>query len=203
MNEFTSYEIITIATIIGIVFTFISEIWYIVQIKKRAVVVSLSGFVVFFSSNVLGGGATIAMDGLYAGIIPITFSVFYIIMFYIVYMNRSHSGWNSFDSLLIIAAVLCGLGWVVLEAPILALICGIGIDLIGYYAILRKMKVYNGSENTFAWLCSSIAYTIPLFGLLTVEPLNLMTHSFLILNAIGCTLITILNEYQRRIILKR
>ena len=197
MDFFSVDPVLRWATVIGVTCALGSEIWYIYQIKRGAVICSLSGFFVFFASTLLGGGATAAMHGWEAGIVPLSFATFHIFMLYVAFVSRHHSGWDSFDSLLLCAAFLCAFGWLTLDMPELALACGLGIDVIGYWAIFRKMARHSGEEDTPAWFFAGVAYGLPLTVLLVRNPFDWGAHSFSLLNALACLTVAAVNVYQK------
>jgi hypothetical protein len=198
MEFFANDPLLRVATVLGVLCALGSEIWYIRQIKLGHVCCSLSGFFVFFSSTLLGGGATAAMSGWEAGIVPLSFATFHVAMLYVAYVSTHHSGWDHLDSVLLVAALTCGIGWLTFDAPWLALMCGLGIDVIGYVAVFRKMRQHPGKEDTPAWFFAGLAYGLPVLVLLLRMPFDWKTHSFSLLNASAGFVVTVINVCQQR-----
>lgn len=175
-----------------------AELYYIRKIYQRKVRLSLSGFLVFFLSALLGGGSTVAISGLIAGAVPLSFATLQLWMLYAAYSTGHHSGWDHLDTTFIIAAALCGAIWLFFDLPVVALICSLIIDFISYASVTRKMLHFPASEDIFAWSLAFVSYSTPLLVAFHDGGWSLDAYALSLLNAVGSLTIVILDATQRR-----
>lgn len=181
----------------GICFSLSAEIYYIRQIYIKKVRISISGFIIFFLSSVLGGLSSISLFGFIYGIIPLSFSFLHLWILYAAYSTKYHSGWNSYDNFFIGLAILSIILWVFFHQPIFSLIFSFFIDFISYLAIFKKMLKFTQSESYLAWLLVIFSYIMSLLASFYNHHFSFQYNSLSYLNIIGSFIILFILILQK------
>jgi len=200
LNFLASDTAVRLAAGLGVLLAFVSEVRYIKKIQQGAVILSLSGILVFLVSSLLGGAASLAAGGLVAGIVPLSFAVLDAVMLYVAYRSGHHGGWSAPDSWFLLVALLGGVGWIALKHPAPALLCSLGISAIGYVSIFRKMLRFPEREDSIAWVLAWLAFALPLAVLLPRAGWRFdgMAHSVVAFHTVACFLILVIHLVQKR-----
>lgn len=188
---------LTFLLVLGILFAFLAELYYIREIYQKKVRISLSGFIIFFLSSVLGGLSSIHIFGLVYGIIPLSFCFFHLWILYAAYSTHYHSGWNHYDSFFILLAIFSVIGWIFFHMPIFSLLFSFFIDCISYISILKKMFYFPKSESFIAWLFVILSYLMSLFSGFIHHHISFQYNSLSYLNLLGSLMILIFLFFQK------
>jgi hypothetical protein len=105
---------------------------------------------------------------------------------------------STFEKVLIVLALFSMLLWYITNTPLYAVCINIFIDSIGMVSIAYKLYRFPETEDSLAWIVSSMMY---FFDMLSVTHWDIQNALFICINFLECSIIAILT-FKRQTILQ-